>query len=736
MVGQVSDPEENEKEMEEDQSPIEEVALVVPVTDDPTLPVFTFRVWTLGFVSCVLLMFLNTFFTYRTQPLIISAILAQILVLPIGKFMARVVPTWSMRLPYFGECSLNPGPFNIKEHVLITIFANCGVSYGGGDAYSIGAITVMKAYYKEHVSFIVALIIVLSTQILGYGWAGLFRKYLVDPAEMWWPSNLAQVSLFRALHEKDHCRRRLSRMQFFLIFTLASFAYYALPGYMFSILTFFSWVCWIWPHSITANQIGSGYNGLGVGALSFDWAGISAYHGSPLVTPWFSILNVGVGFIMFIYIIIPICYWKYDVYDYKKFPIFSSKLFTADGQKYDTTRILTPQYDLDIRAYNEYGKLYLSPLFALSIGSGFARIAATVTHVFLFNGRDILRQSRSAINATKSDVHARMMKRYKGVPEWWFLALLFGSMAFCLLLSFVWKDQVQIPWWGMVLACGLAWFLTLPIGVIQATTNQQPGYDIIAQFIFGYMLPGKPIANLLFKIYGRISSVHALSFLADLKLGHYMKIPPRCMFTAQLAGTVLAGVVNLAVAWWMLESIDDICGDALPKSSPWTCPKYRVTFDQSVIWGLVGPKRLFGEHGMYRNLIWLFLVGAFLPVPVWLLSKAFPEKKWIPLINIPVITYGFAGMPPATPANIASWLITGTIFNYFVFRYKKSWWQRYNYVLSAALDTGTAFMGVLLYFALQLQNKNISWWGTELDHCPLATCPTAPGINVTGCPIF
>lgn len=64
---------------------------------------------------------------------------------------------------------------------------------------------------------------------------------------------------------------------------------------------------------------------------------------------------------------------------------------------------------------------------------------------------------------------------------------------------------------------------------------QQPGYDIIAQFIFGYILPGKPIANLIFKIYGRISTIHALSFLSDLKLGHYMKIPPRSMYMAQVS---------------------------------------------------------------------------------------------------------------------------------------------------------------------------------------------------------
>ncbi|KAF6171159.1 hypothetical protein GIB67_035116 [Kingdonia uniflora] len=96
------------------------------------------------------------------------------------------------------------------------------------------------------------------------------------------------------------------------------------------------------------------------------------------------------------------------------------------------------------------------------------------------------------------------------------------------------EERRATPMVGMLFAFFLVWVITLPIVVIQAATNQQLGYNIIAQFIIGYiLLPGKPIANLLFKIYGRISTIHALSFLFDLKLGHYMKIPPRCMFTAQ-----------------------------------------------------------------------------------------------------------------------------------------------------------------------------------------------------------
>ncbi|GAB4826462.1 Oligopeptide transporter 3 [Ancistrocladus abbreviatus] len=216
-----------------------------------------------------------------------------------------------------------------------------------------------------------------------------------------------------------------------------------------------------------------------------------------------------------------------------------------------------------------------------------------------------------------------------------------------------------------------------------------------------------------------------------------MKIPPRCMYTAQLVGTLVSGVVNLAVPWWMLESIENICDvEALHPDSPWTCPKFRVTFDASVIWGLIGPKRLFGPGGLYGNLVWLFLIGAVLPLPVWILTKIFPDNTWIPLINIPVISYGFAGMPPATPTNRACGLITGTIFNYFVFKYRKTWRQKHNYVLSAALDAGTAFMAVLIFFVLQNEDKNLKWWQTEIDHCPLASFPTALGITVRGYPVF
>ena len=99
----------------------------------------------------------------------------------------------------------------------------------------------------------------------------------------------------RVLHEKDH-GKGMSRSTFFFIAMICSFCYYVFPGYLFSTLSSVSWVCWIWPRSVTAQQIGSGLSGLGLGAFGFDWSVIIAFlFGSP-ISPFFAIMKVFVGY--------------------------------------------------------------------------------------------------------------------------------------------------------------------------------------------------------------------------------------------------------------------------------------------------------------------------------------------------------------------------------------------------------------------------------------------------------
>ncbi|XP_020985895.2 oligopeptide transporter 4-like [Arachis duranensis] len=429
------------KQDEEEVSPIEEVRLTVSNVDDPTQPVWTFRMWFLGLISCCLLSFLNQFFAYRAEPLVITQITVQVATLPIGRFMARVLPTTKFGIGS-KKFSLNPGPFNMKEHVLITIFANAGTAFGSGSPYAVGIVNIIKAFYGRSISFLVAWLLIITTQVLGYGWAGLLRKYVVEPAHMWWPGNLVQVSLFRALHEKED-GNRTSRAKFFFIALLCSFLWAAVPGYLFQTLTSISWLCWVFSKSVTAQQIGSGMNGLGLGALTLDWSAVASFLFSPLVSPFFAIVNVFVGYALIVYAVIPIAYWGFNVYGANKFPIFSSSLFTAQGQEYDIRSIVNNKFELDVAKYLKTGPIHLSVFFSLTYGFGFATIAATLTHVICFYGTEIMERYRASSKG-KEDIHTKLMKKYKDIPSWWFYVMLFVTLVASLLLCQI-QARLQAP---------------------------------------------------------------------------------------------------------------------------------------------------------------------------------------------------------------------------------------------------------------------------------------------------
>jgi hypothetical protein len=83
------------------------------------------------------------------------------------------------------------------------------------------------------------------------------------------------------------------------------------------------------------------------------------------------------------------------------------------------------------------------------------------------------RKTTIALKEQAGDVHTRIMKRnYEQVPEWWFISILFLMTIMALLCCEGFNKQLQLPWWGVLLSLTIALVFTLPIGVIQATTNQ------------------------------------------------------------------------------------------------------------------------------------------------------------------------------------------------------------------------------------------------------------------------
>lgn len=82
------------------------------------------------------------------------------------------------------------------------------------------------------------------------------------------------------------------------------------------------------------------------------------------------------------------------------------------------------------------------------------------------------KKTTSAMKNQLGDVHTRLMKKnYEEVPQWWFIVILAITIVLALFAIEGFDKQLQLPWWGLLLACFLSLFFTLPVGIIQATTN-------------------------------------------------------------------------------------------------------------------------------------------------------------------------------------------------------------------------------------------------------------------------
>lgn len=55
----------------------------------------------------------------------------------------------------------------------------------------------------------------------------------------------------------------------------------------------------------------------------------------------------------------------------------------------------------------------------------------------------------------------------------------------------------------------------------------------------GAVMPGKPVANMYFTLYGWQTYTLTLNLLRDLKIGQYTKLPPRVTFTVQMIGGII-----------------------------------------------------------------------------------------------------------------------------------------------------------------------------------------------------
>jgi len=319
-----------------------------------------------------------------------------------------------------------------------------------------------------------------------------------------------------------------------------------------------------------------------------------------------------------------------------------------------------------------------------------------------------------------------LMSKYPEVPEWWYAIIFVSQFVFAVISLEVW--HTEFPIYAFIICLIISFVYTIPIGMIQAITNQQIGLNVITELIVGYWLPGKPLTMMLFKTYGYITMAQALTFASDQKLGHYMKIPPRTMFWGQVWATIVAGTVQLGVQAWMFTNIPKMCDP--DQTNGFICPSTQVFGTASIIWGVIGPRNQFSSGKIFYGLVWFFLIGAFLPVIPYMMTKKYPRSFWR-YINFPVIFSGTGAIPPATAINYIPWAIVGFIFQFVIRRRHFAWWAKYNYVLSAGMDSGLALSIIVIFFCLYYPRDGTigingiqAWWGNVVF---LNTADFGPG---------
>jgi OPT family small oligopeptide transporter len=266
--------------------------------------------------------------------------------------------------------------------------------------------------------------------------------------------------------------------------------------------------------------------------------------------------------------------------------------FDNTGAQYNLSAIITDNA-FDQAKYEQYSPMFLPITYAVTYGTIFATYPAVVVHTFLWYRHDIARQFRRSLK-DENDIHSHLMSKYREVPRMWFLVL--GTISLVIGIIAIEICHTGLPIWAFFISIIFAVVFVVPFGIVQAITNQQFYLAVLAEIFIGYVLPGRPLAAMVFKTMGGTTVTQAVAYSSDLKLGHYMKIPPRLMFTGQVLASLVALISAIVAQQWALDNIPDICSPH--QKHFFTCPNLNVFNTAAIIWGGIGPRRLFSSGAL------------------------------------------------------------------------------------------------------------------------------------------
>lgn len=518
-------------------SPYPEVRTVTSPIDDENIPVETFRSYFLGFFWTIIGAGVNEFFIHRKPKISLTAPVMQVLLYPCGKLMEKILPDYDLKL---GKITVrfNPGPWSFKEQMFSTVIFNVATSY----TYVSHNIYVQKLkvfYNNDWLDFGYEVLLMLCSQLLGFGYAGILRKFVIYNEKCIWPTLFPTLALNGALLKPDSKENihgwKMTRYKFFVVFFVAMFLYNWIPAYLFEGLSTFSWMTWISPKNFDLAVVTGSSYGLGLNPFpTFDWNIID--YNYALTIPFFSQLNQYIGTFIGFFAILGLYYTNYKWTAF--LPLNSNDIFTNTGESYVVSKVLDEKSMLVESKYQEYSPPFYSAGNLLVYGSIFAQYPFAFVYVLITEFKSIsqgfkqiyiqLRDftKRSGIKTSSydgfDDPQTRLMKKYKDVPDWWYLVVLVFALVMGILCIKLYPTQT--PVWGLFFILGLNFVFLIPICFIFSMTGFNMTMGVLTEIIIGYALPGNGLALMTIKSLGYTIDNQAESYIADQKLAHYAKL--------------------------------------------------------------------------------------------------------------------------------------------------------------------------------------------------------------------
>ncbi|KAI5476165.1 hypothetical protein MNV49_000383 [Pseudohyphozyma bogoriensis] len=211
------------------------------------------------------------------------------------------------------------------------------------------------------------------------------------------------------------------------------------------------------------------------------------------------------------------------------------------------------------------------------------------------------------------------------------------------------------------------------------------------------VVPGNSQANMFFTLYSSDSVTQAMNMAVDLKLAQYTKIPPWTTLGMQILGTVVGAILQLVIMYQIIDAHRDILL-SVEGTNIWSGANVQSFNTQAITWGAMA-KHMYGPSSKYLVIPLGVIIGLACPLPFYFLHRIWPRVGFN-LVATPLALYGIGYLNSGINSEHFVAIILAFFSQWYLRKYRPTWFRKKLYILSAALDGGMDWFVFIFTFAV------------------------------------